>query len=306
MIRHCLAKDRDDRWASAHDVRLQLEWIAGHPSEVTAAQASPNRRREMLAWTTAAALFLGAAALFAIATGIGFLAQTLAARAQGERCRPPVPEDRGGHGRESSTSGGEVLHAVCPLARRHAAHLRAPGDGQSQLFLRELFGFETRPIPGTEMATTPFFSPDGHWIGFWRAEDRILRKVSLAGGSPIEIAPTDAPLVALWTSNDEIVIESGDQNGELWSIPGQRRHAQSNRRPGSLRRRADFHCEREYPVAMTFSSPALAPTEPGSMCCHVRRKRDDDCYAAAATSWRATRGPAISCSRTATRYGPCL
>ena len=68
-------------------------------------------------------------------------------------------------------------------------------------------------------ATTPFFSPDGQWIGFWRAEDRILRKVSLAGGSPIEIAPTESPLVALWTSNDEIVIEGFAQNGELWSIP---------------------------------------------------------------------------------------
>ena len=59
--------------------------------------------------------------------GIGFLARrTLAARAQGERCRPPVPEDRGGHGRESSTSGGQVLHAVRPLARRHAARLPRP------------------------------------------------------------------------------------------------------------------------------------------------------------------------------------
>ena len=96
---------------------------------------------------------------------------------------------------------------------------RANGNGRSQLFVRELSGFETRPIPGTEQATTPFFSPDGHWIGFWRAEDRILRKVSLAGGSPVEIAQTDVPIVALWTSNDEIVIESGDQNGELWSIP---------------------------------------------------------------------------------------
>ena len=97
--------------------------------------------------------------------------------------------------------------------------IRASGNGRSQLFLRELSGFETRPIPGTEHATTPFFSPDGNWIGFWRAEDRILRKVSLAGGSPIEIAQTDVPIVALWTSNDEIVIESGDRNGELWSIP---------------------------------------------------------------------------------------
>ena len=75
------------------------------------------------------------------------------------------------------------------------------------------------PSRVTQRGKTPFFSPDGQWIGFWRAEDRILRKVSLSGGSPIEIAPTESPLVALWTSNDEIVIEGFAQNGELWSIP---------------------------------------------------------------------------------------
>ena len=107
--------------------------------------------------------------------------------------------------------------ALSPDGTRLVFHAR--GNGRSQLYLRELSGFETRPIPGTEGATTPFFSPDGQWIGFWRAEDRILRKVSLSGGSPIEIAPTESPIVALWTSNDEIVIEGVAQNGELWSIP---------------------------------------------------------------------------------------
>ena len=70
-----------------------------------------------------------------------------------------------------------------------------------------------------EAAQSLFFSPDGRWIGFWRAEDRILRKVSLAGGSPIEIAPTDVPHDAVWTANDEIVIQNGDPDGALWSIP---------------------------------------------------------------------------------------
>ena len=64
LIRACLEKDRDDRWASAHDVRVQLEWIAQDratnqttPGSVT----GHNRRRERLAWTAAALALLTAA-----------------------------------------------------------------------------------------------------------------------------------------------------------------------------------------------------------------------------------------------------
>ena len=152
--------------------------------------------------------------------GIGFLARrTMADRAHRDRCRPPNAEDRGGDGRESSTSGGQVLHAVRPLARRHAARLPRPRQRTSPTLSARAVWVRNQTHSWYRDATTPFFSPDGHWIGFWRAEDRILRKVSLAGGSPIEIAQTNVPIVALWTSNDEIVIESGDQHGELWSIP---------------------------------------------------------------------------------------
>ena len=42
VIKNCLAKDRNDRWASAHDVQLQLDWIAAHLSAVTERQASPR------------------------------------------------------------------------------------------------------------------------------------------------------------------------------------------------------------------------------------------------------------------------
>ena len=66
VIRSCLAKDRKDRWASAHDVLLQLEWIAGHLSSMTVpAGVAQNRRREVLAWTVAAMTGLALVALWA-------------------------------------------------------------------------------------------------------------------------------------------------------------------------------------------------------------------------------------------------
>ncbi len=43
LVRTCLAKDRDDRVQSAHDVRLQLQWIAENPSTLMP-QAVGHRR----------------------------------------------------------------------------------------------------------------------------------------------------------------------------------------------------------------------------------------------------------------------
>src|SRR5207245_2249665 len=116
-----------------------------------------------------------------------------------------------------SVGGFFIPFALSPDGTRLV--FRARGASGSQLFLRELSGFETRVLPGTQAATTPFFSPDGRWVGFWRPEDRILRKVSVSGGPPIEIGPTDVPLMALWGPGDEILLAGDFQGGELWSIP---------------------------------------------------------------------------------------
>jgi len=55
----------------------------------------------------------------------------------------------------------------------------------AKLYLRPIDEFESRPIPGTEGATAPFFSPDGKWVGFFTGDK--LKKVSLLGGSPQDI-----------------------------------------------------------------------------------------------------------------------
>ena len=306
IVMRLLEKAPAARFQSAADVEWALGYIASTRTAAGGAAEPSARRRERPAWMTAAALLLGAAALLGIATGS---ASWLGGH------WPPAHRESAVARLSLKIEGDTAENLRLPVDRFFTPFtlspdgtrlvFRARGNGRAQLFLRELSGFETRPIPGTEMATTPFFSPDGHWIGFWRAEDRILRKVSLAGGSPIEIAQTDAPIVALWTSNDEIVIESGDQHGELWSIPASggtpKAIAVRDRSDGEL-----ISLRGRYLVAVTFSSQALATAEPGSTCCRVRRERDDDCCAAAATSWRATPGRAISCSRTETRYGPCL
>jgi eukaryotic-like serine/threonine-protein kinase len=210
LLRRTLAKDVRHRLQHIGDARLELEEVGNDANEPSVVR----RPRRVVP------LLFGGAALLAIATGMAswFVGRWPTAHRESAVARLSLKiEGESAENLRLSVDRFFTPFALSPDGMRLV--FRARGNGRSQLFLRELSGFETRPILGTEMATTPFFSPDGQWIGFWRAEDRILRKVSLAGGSPIEIAHTDVPIVALWTSNDEIVIESGDQRGELWSIP---------------------------------------------------------------------------------------
>ena len=44
---------------------------------------------------------------------------------------------------------------------------------------------EAKPVPGTEGAVTPFFSPDGQWLGFFAGGK--LKKVSVGGGAALTL-----------------------------------------------------------------------------------------------------------------------
>src|SRR5205823_9919244 len=68
VVRTCLAKDPDDRWQTAHDVKLQLRWIAEGGSQAGVAVPGIARRkiRERLSWVLAAVTtFVAMAALVA-------------------------------------------------------------------------------------------------------------------------------------------------------------------------------------------------------------------------------------------------
>lgn len=70
------------------------------------------------------------------------------------------------------------------------------------LYLRPLDQLESTPIPGTDYANHPFFSPDGQQIGFC-AEGK-LKKVYLTGGRPITVCEANGG--ATWTPDGTIII----------------------------------------------------------------------------------------------------
>jgi serine/threonine-protein kinase len=60
------------------------------------------------------------------------------------------------------------------------------GEGSSRLYLRRAEELTIQPIPNTEGASHPFFSPDGRWIGFV-ANLQELRRIPTEGGRSLLI-----------------------------------------------------------------------------------------------------------------------
>ena len=76
--------------------------------------------------------------------------------------------------------------------------------GIQQLYVRPVDRLEATAIPGTEGADSPFFSPDGQWVGFF-AEGK-LKKVSLSGGASLTLCSAVSARGASWGADDNIIL----------------------------------------------------------------------------------------------------
>jgi len=82
----------------------------------------------------------------------------------------------------------------------------------SALYLRSMDALEPRPLKGTEGWAAPIgpvFSPDGQAIAYWSNQDLSLKRVSVGGGAPLTLCPTDLPSGLTWSS-DAIVFANSD------------------------------------------------------------------------------------------------
>jgi len=101
-----------------------------------------------------------------------------------------------------------------------------------RLFSRLAGRVDAEPIPGTEDAAAPFFSPDGRWLGF-QAGSR-LRKVALAGGPAINITDITGNMRnASWGDDDQIVFSAGRRVDRLYRVPASGGTAQPLREESS-------------------------------------------------------------------------
>jgi serine/threonine-protein kinase len=79
------------------------------------------------------------------------------------------------------------------------------------LYVRALDRLEAARVPGTEGGSSPFFSPDGRWIGFFA--DGKLKKIATSGGSPSIVADAPAPGGAAWGPDGRIAFAGAPAGG---------------------------------------------------------------------------------------------
>jgi Tol biopolymer transport system component len=85
-------------------------------------------------------------------------------------------------------------------------------DGSRRLWIRPLDSLRNSPLPGTEDASWPFWSPDGTNIGYFAKG--WLKRVAIAGGPPETIAATGPGAAGgTWNSDGVILFASGNGGG---------------------------------------------------------------------------------------------
>ncbi len=172
VVTTCLQKDPEQRYLAAHDIKLELQWIAADKSSTAAAAPTPapSGGRERLGWAAAVV----AAIVLTAATAVFFYHPAQSAHSIRTVINPP--------GKTTfDLTGDSAGPPVTSPDGTSLAFAATGADGRTSLWVRPVNTVEAHELPGTEDATFPFWSPDSRSLGFFA--DGKLKTVDLEGGS---------------------------------------------------------------------------------------------------------------------------
>ena len=212
LLARCLAKDRQQRLRDIGDARLEIEEALA-PSAATTPSTRQPPAHQIGRWAVVVGATAAAAAV---------VTWTIAAR----RSAPQVP------------ASGAVRFAIAPPAGYQLDINRSPvgvsRDGRSiafaairgnvqRIYVRDVDKLEATPLQGTEGGFSPFFSPDGQWVGFFA--NYKIRKVLRSGGAPVAIADVselagNRSAAASWEAPDTIYFTPDITKG-IWRVSSQ-------------------------------------------------------------------------------------
>ena len=178
VMQRCLAKEPDERWQSARDLKAALDVVA--LPEASAGRVVPSRSpwRERAAWAGAVVAAVGAVWYF----GVSSIPAPAASSAARFSILPPV--------RTTFVGPIDITVPVPQFALAPdgsaVAFVAAAAGGKSMLWIRPIAEIDALAIPGTEDLSNPFWSSDSRSLAFVSAGR--LKKVAVEGGPPQVVA----------------------------------------------------------------------------------------------------------------------
>jgi Tol biopolymer transport system component/predicted Ser/Thr protein kinase len=196
VVKRCLAKEPDERCQSAKDLTDELKWIAEGSSQVTSVPIAAAKGIHVLG-RRALILVLGPLLL------VGVIASVATWNLKPAPSPQPVTRTVINLPPGQQLAGLENGPAVALSSDGTRLAYVARQGGTQQLYLRAMDSLEARSMPGTEGGVSPFFSPDGQWIGFFAGGK--LKKVSMSGGAALTLGDAASLRGASWGSTGTIV-----------------------------------------------------------------------------------------------------
>ena len=184
LLRRSLTKDPHDRLDGIANVRVEIKLALTEPSAVSPLAPTPTTQpplwRRALPWSLTAAVI--------VIAGVSLWNLTRPASSPSTMVTITLPPAAP----LASNPGVDIT--ISPNGRRvvYIAEI----EGRTQLYSRFMDELEAVPIPGTEGASSPFFSPDGESVAFFA--DEKLKKVSLMGGVAITLCDAVASRRGDW------------------------------------------------------------------------------------------------------------
>lgn len=210
LVERCLIKNRTDRLSDMSVVK----YLLGDRSSTTRASAAPASTVLAAPRSTWPLSVLVTTGLLAVALAVSLGALWM----------------RGADGASSNTGGVTRVSISLPVGDQLSGTQFSPvaisPDGQTvvysavrsnvtQLFARHLNEAAPRPLAGTEGARSPFFSPNGRWIGF--TVPGQLKKIAIDGAALQVVTTASDARGATWAP-DDMIYYAPTNASSIWRV----------------------------------------------------------------------------------------